>query len=162
MIVSLTSSLQRRSSFKPFWRGDLFIFFIFISFNFCFFSLFWQSALFYLFIFISFNFCFFKPFWQTASQLFFCLFNFPLVLRIFPQIFKNKYSSPIPSFREAELSPAQREELLRQLSQWPTKQVHLVVTFLLFTFFVKTKETISFAFFLLCVFIAVFCSFVSL
>lgn len=25
--------------------------------------------------------------------------------------------------REAELSPAQREELLRQLSQWPTKQV---------------------------------------
>ena len=28
--------------------------------------------------------------------------------------------------REAELSPAQREELLRQLSQWPTKQVLFV------------------------------------
>ena len=137
MIVSLISSLQRRSSFKPFWRGDLFIFFVFLPF-----------------ILIYFYSCFFKPFWQTASQLFFCHINFPLVLRIFPStaIFKSQiFLTPFLSFREAELSPAQREELLRQLSQWPTKQVQLVVTFccsLVFLFFFGENQwDILFCFF---------------
>ena len=120
MIVSLISSLQRRSSFKPFWRGDLFIFFVFLSF--------------YL---NKFLFLFLQALLANCFSALFCHINFPLVLRIFPStaIFKTNILDPIPCFREAELSPAQREELLRQLSQWPTKQVQLVVTFLLLTCF---------------------------
>ena len=146
MIVSLISSLQRRSSFKPFWRGDLFIFFVFLSF--------------YL---NKFLFLFLQALLANCFSALFCHINFPLVLRIFPStaIFKSQiFLTPFLSFREAELSPAQREELLRQLSQWPTKQVQLVVTFccsLVFLFFlVKTNETFFFAFFLLCVCFVVF------
>ena len=79
---------------------------------------------------------------------------------------KTNILDPIPSFREAELSPAQREELLRQLSQWPNKQVWLVVTFLLFTcfffFFGENKGINPFLLFSFYVFVLLyFCSFVN-
>ena len=153
MIVSLISCLQRRSSFKPFWRGDLFYrfyFFIFLA----------NCSL------LSFYFCFFKPFRKLLLSSFFAALTFCWSLEFFHKLLslKTNIFDPLPSFREAELSPAQREELLRQLSQWPTKQVQLFVTFLLFTcfFFGENQGNHLFCLFSIFVFLLLFLLFCKL